>query len=246
MYASVYLLTVLLSEEGTDEDPAHPGAMSSQVKVPVEPLGLTAFLRPLGVILLGSCLYDFCVRSFQTFSELFFLSFCFPQTRSGYQPELYSVGLEKPDWVQGWTGLVLGTRVGPGELDLTWKLDWVQVWLILKPDWVRLILDWVQDEATGKENFVLRLVDFTKDSLELQGPQWRTFNLDELLHLPGVLEKKEVSAKHSLQRVEGELLFQLHLTRMKSTGSTLEAKLRFLEKLREGGKGWDSYPSQSW
>lgn len=61
----------------------------------------------------------FVLGAFRLSLSFFFLSFCFSQTRSGYQPELYSVGLEKPDWVQGWTGLVLETGVGPGGLDLT-------------------------------------------------------------------------------------------------------------------------------
>ena len=90
------------------------------MKVLIELLELTAFLLPLGVIPLGSSLCDFCVRSFQTLSELFFFFyFFFPQTRSGYQPGLDSAGLEKPDWVQGWTGLDLETGVGPVGLDLT-------------------------------------------------------------------------------------------------------------------------------
>ena len=105
-----------------------PGATSNQVKVLIELLELTAFLLPLGVIPLGSSLCDFCVRSFQTLSELFFFSFFLfssdqiwiParvrfrwtwKTRLGSRLDRVRLG----NWSGSrWTGFDLETRLGPG------------------------------------------------------------------------------------------------------------------------------------
>ena len=42
----------------------------------------------------------------------------------------------------------------------------------------------------NKYKFLKMKLIFTKDNLELQWPQWRTFNLDELVHLQNALGKK--------------------------------------------------------
>lgn len=58
--------------------------------------------------------------------------------------------------------------------------------------WVQLQLRWVQYEASGESNFVLRLneqVDLTKENLYLQWLQWRIFNRDELIQLGGTKEE---------------------------------------------------------
>lgn len=48
-----------------------------------------------------------------------------------------------------------------------------------------------QCETSGESNFVLRLnkqVKLTKDNLQLQRPQLRTFHIDKLIHLQGALQ----------------------------------------------------------
>ena len=77
-----------------------PGATSNQVKVLIEPLELTAFLLLLGVIPLGSYLCNFCVRSFQTFSELFFFFFLFSSDQIWIpaRVRLEKLGLQRWTW----------------------------------------------------------------------------------------------------------------------------------------------------
>lgn len=93
-YASVYLLTVLATEEGTEGSSQEPpGATSNKVEEPVELLELSASSMPLAVASTslsdpGSSIHGFFIKCFQILFAHFFF---FLSTRLG--PETSGVRL---------------------------------------------------------------------------------------------------------------------------------------------------------